>query len=99
MKPGILDVGPDHLSWIENDEEPTSIDEGLPDAHLFVVRVADEHFADIIQFMSTGTTHEGYTTQHKKELVVRAVDFSVIAGHLYEMGSDKFLRMYDLDYE
>lgn len=56
VKPGRLNFGPDHLSRIENGNEPTNLDEGFPDAQLFVVRIIDEHFADIIQFLSMGTT-------------------------------------------
>lgn len=63
LKPGRLNVWPDHLSWIENGEEPTSFEEGFPDAQLFVVRVSDEHLMDIIQFLSMGVAPEGYTTQ------------------------------------
>ena len=54
VKPGRLNAGPDHLSRIETGEEPTNLVEGLPDAQLFVVRVADNHFADIIHFLMTG---------------------------------------------
>ena len=35
VKPGRLKDGPNHLSRIENGEEPTNIDDGLPDAQLF----------------------------------------------------------------
>ena len=31
VKPGQLNAGPDHLSCIEIGEEPTNIDDGLPD--------------------------------------------------------------------
>jgi hypothetical protein len=93
VKPGRLNAGPDHLSRIETGEEPTNLEEGLPDVQLFVVRVADNHFADIIHFLTDqGMAPEGYTSQQKKELVVCATDFSVIAGHLYKMGSDEILR-------
>lgn len=30
VKPGRLNVGSDHLSWIEIGEEPTNLEEGLP---------------------------------------------------------------------
>lgn len=56
-----LNVGLDHLSRIENGEE--NMDEGFPDMHLFAIRIANEHFTDIIQFLSTGIAPEGYTTQ------------------------------------
>lgn len=48
MKTRCLNDGPDHLSWIETGDEPTILEEGLLDAQLFVICVADDHFADII---------------------------------------------------
>ena len=64
VKPKRLNSRVDHFSRIENGEEPTNIDERLHDAHLFVVRVVDEHFADIILFISIGVAPKGYTRQH-----------------------------------
>ena len=62
MKPRRLNVGPDHLSRIATSEQPISLEEGLSDAWLFAVHVVDDDFADIIQFLTTGTTLEGYST-------------------------------------
>ena len=39
MKPGRLNVGPDHLSWIETGKEPNNLEEGFPDAQFFAVRI------------------------------------------------------------
>ena len=58
------------------------------------MHVADGHFEDIIHFLMTGTVPKGYYVQQKKELVVHATDFSVIARHLYKMGNDEILQMY-----
>ena len=66
VKPRHLNAGPNQLSRIENGDEPTNLEEVLPDAQLFVVRIANDHFADIIQFLSTGTAPEMYTAQQKK---------------------------------
>lgn len=82
-------MGLDHLSHIETGEEPTNLEEGLPDAKLFVVRVVDGHFEDIIHFLTTRISPEGYSVQQNKELVVRVIAFSVIARHLYKMGTDE----------
>ena len=35
FKPGKLNVDPDHLSRIDTGEEPTGVEDDLPDAHLF----------------------------------------------------------------
>lgn len=99
LKPRRLNAGPYHLSRIENGDEPTNMEEGLPDAQLFVVRIANDRFTDIIQILSIGTTPEGYSTWKNKELVVCTVDFYVIVGHLYKMGSYEILWRYVLEYE
>jgi len=99
VKLGCLNAGPDHLSQIEMGEEPTNLEEGLPDAQLFIVHIADRHFEDIIHFLTMGTASKECSVQLKKELVVRAADFSVSTGHLYNMGNDEILRWYVLKIE
>jgi hypothetical protein len=37
VKPGKLNTGPDHLSWISNGEEPMNIEDNFLDAWLFSV--------------------------------------------------------------
>lgn len=86
-----MNAGPDHLSCIETREEPTNLEEGLHDMNLFAVCIVDSNFEDIIHFLMMKMTPEGYTSQQKKELVVRVADFFVIAGHLYKIGSDEIL--------
>lgn len=94
VKPGHLNAGPNHLSRIETGEEPTNLEDGLPDAQLYAVRVADGHFEDIIYFLTIGTVPQGYSIQQKKELVIRATYFTVIVGHLCKMGNNEILRRY-----
>lgn len=89
-----MNAGPEHLSWIEIGEEPTNLEEGIPDAQLFSMRITNEHFEDIIHFLKKETSLEGYFFHQNKELVVQAEYFSVIVGHLYKMGIDEILRRY-----
>lgn len=88
MKSGRLNTGPNRLSRIEMGEEPTNLKEGLPDAQLFVIHIADRHFEYVIHFLKIGNASKEYSIQQKKELVVCAVEFSVITGNLYKMGND-----------
>jgi hypothetical protein len=92
VKPGRMNKGPDHLSRLEHGEEPTNLEDTLPDAQLLAIRNIDDHFTEIVQFLSTGMAPSEYTIPQKKQLVVRAADFSLIAGHLYKMGPDEILR-------
>lgn len=54
MKLGRLNVGPDNLSQIEIGKEPNNLEEGLPNVQLFAVCIVDNHFVDIIRFLTRG---------------------------------------------
>ena len=66
VKPRWLNVGPDHLSWIESGEEPTNLEDNLPDPQLFVIDVVDKEFDAIIHLLNTGYAPEDYSTWQKK---------------------------------
>jgi hypothetical protein len=56
-----MNKGPDHLSRMEHGEEPTSLEDTLSDAHLLSIRNLDDHFADIVHFLSIGMAPSEYT--------------------------------------
>jgi hypothetical protein len=66
VKPGRMNKGPDHLSSLEHGEEPTNLEDTLPDAQLLTIRNIDDHFADIVYFLSTGMAQSEYTIHQKK---------------------------------
>ena len=63
LKLGRLNFGLDHLSRIEIDEEPSNLEEGLPNAYLFAICVANDHFSNIIYFLTKFMKTKGYTNQ------------------------------------
>jgi hypothetical protein len=89
---GRMNKGPDHLSRLEHGEEPTIMEDTLIDAQLLSITNIDDHFADIVQFLSIGIAPAKYTIPQKKQLVVCAADFSLIVGQLYKMRPGKILR-------
>jgi hypothetical protein len=91
VKPGRMNKGLDHLSRLEHGEEPTSLEDTLSNEQLLTIRKIDDHFIEIVQFLSTGMAPSEYTMTQKKQLVVHAIDFSLIAGQLYKMGPDEIL--------
>ena len=84
-------MGLDHVSRIESGKEPNILEDNFPDAQLFAVTVHDNKYLSIIHFLTTGYTHEGFATMQKKQLVVKVVDFTLIAGQLYKLDSDEIL--------
>jgi hypothetical protein len=80
VNPGRITKGPDHLLRLDHGEEPTSMEDTLPDEKLLVIRNIDDQFIDIVQFLSTGIAPAKYTIPQKKQLVVRTANFSLIVG-------------------
>jgi hypothetical protein len=46
VKPGRMNKGLVHLSRLEHGEEPTSLEDTLPDAQLLIIRNIDDHFVE-----------------------------------------------------
>lgn len=99
VNPGRLNAGPDHLSRLESGEDPSNLEDNLPDAQLFSIQIVDDYFLDIIQFLDIGNAPSEYTEKQRKQLVVKAVDFTIIVGQLYKFGPDEVLRRYVLTHE
>ena len=66
FKPGQLNASLNHLSRIENGEEPTNIEDGLPYAQLFHVEIADDYNGPIVQFLSIGISLVDMLISQKK---------------------------------
>jgi hypothetical protein len=79
VKPGKLNTRLNHMSRITNGEEPMNLEDNFPDAQLFSVQIVDEYFADIIQYLSTRTVPHEFNIAQKKNLVVRASYYQLIA--------------------
>jgi hypothetical protein len=65
-KLGKFNSGPDHLSHILSSEDAKNLDDSLPDAHLFAIRMVDDYFVDIVQFLSTRVAPLDFTVAQKK---------------------------------
>jgi hypothetical protein len=54
VKPGKLNARPDQLSRILSGEDAWNLDDNLLDVQLFAVKMVDDYFTDIVQFLSIG---------------------------------------------
>jgi hypothetical protein len=68
------------------------LEDNFPDAQLFSVQVVDEYFTDIIEYLCIGVVPQEFSTTHNKNMVVRATEYQLIAGHLYKMGAYTIFR-------
>ena len=66
VKPRRLNAGPDHLSRLDTGEEPTSLEDNMSDAQLFVIQIVDDYFKEIMEFLTKGTMPTGYNVKKKK---------------------------------
>ena len=82
VRTGKLNVGLDHLSWIDTGEEPTGVEDDLLDAHLFHIEAVPEELEEIAQFLETGQAPEGMNTKKKQILSMKAAPYSLINGFL-----------------
>jgi hypothetical protein len=56
-----MNKGPDHKSRLEHGKEPNSLEDTLLDAQFLSIRKMDDHFIDIVQFLSTRMDPSEYT--------------------------------------
>ena len=96
---GRLNSGPENLSRLQSGEERVNLKDSLPDAQLFAITMFDDHYRDIIQFLSTRYAPKWFSITQKKQLVVQATNFQLIAGQLYKMGPDEILCHCVLEHE
>ena len=65
VKSGRLNVGPDHLSRLENGENGGPLDDQLLDADLFRVEEIPDYLEQTKIYLTTGQCPEEYTTTQK----------------------------------
>jgi hypothetical protein len=66
VKPGKLNARIYHLSHILSREEAGNLDDNLLDVQLFVVKMVDDYFLNIVQFLSTGMESSEMEVVQKK---------------------------------
>jgi hypothetical protein len=83
----------------QTERNQTNLKDNFPNAQLFSVHIVDDHFAKIIQYLSTGTVPQEYTTAEKKNPVVCTTGYQLITRNLYKMGTYSILQRYILAHE
>jgi hypothetical protein len=82
VKPGKLNVRPDHLSRLELGESGGLIDDQLLHAYMFRIEAILHYLSDIALFLTICTMTTGYSATQKRHLMVLATDYQLIVGQL-----------------
>ena len=82
----------DFLSRLSKEVNPTSIDDSLPDAHLFNVDVIPVEYADVLYYLKNNTFPLEYTDKQKQQFVYKMRPYTLIGKVLYKQGRDGILR-------
>jgi hypothetical protein len=77
----------------------TSIDDDLPDAHLFILNSSPKYLEDISNLLEEGNDLEDLPTSKKKVLAMKVASFTNINLYVYKMGIDNVLRRSMLEHE
>ena len=80
------------MSRIDIGEEPTGVEDDLPDAHLFQIEVVSTELEEIAQFLENGQASEGMSMKKKQILAMKAAPYSLINKFLYKMSLDDILQ-------
>jgi hypothetical protein len=80
-------------------EDPTNIEDDLPDAHLFCVKETPKDLNKIENFLEEGKAPKDISTNKKKVLALKVAPFTIINKYLYKMGHDDVLRIFSIEHE
>ena len=87
------------MSRVESGEDPTGLDDDLPNAHLFRVEAIPSELAEIGQYLQEGKALDHYLEKKKKILTIKVSPFTLISGNLYKLGLDDILHWCSLEHE
>ncbi|XP_031393661.1 uncharacterized protein LOC116205261 [Punica granatum] len=82
----------DHLSRLVRDEEPLPISDSFPDEHLFHVQGEEPWYADLVNFIVTGTFPPGLTKARRNKLRSDSRYYIWDEPYLWKLCSDQVIR-------
>jgi len=92
-KPGKENVVADFLSRLDlpTSEEGT-VDDQMPDEHLFAISVLSPWFADIANYLVSVQFPPHLSSKEKSIIMRKSASFTWIGGNLFKLGPDQILR-------
>ena len=84
---------------LESGEEPVSLHDSIPDTHLFVFNIVNDHYRHISHLLATIYVLEWFATTQKKQLIVKYAHFQLIVRQLYNIVLHEILYQCVLKHE
>eukprot|EP00253_Pinus_taeda_P030241 PITA_30241 len=72
--------------------EEGTVDDQMPDEHLFAISVLSPWFADIANYLVSAQFHPHLSSKEKSRIVRKSAPFTWIGGNLFKIGPDQILR-------
>eukprot|EP00253_Pinus_taeda_P029761 PITA_29761 len=92
-KPGKENVVADFLSRLDLPAgEEGTVDDQMPDEHLFTISILSPWFADIINYLDSTQFPPHPSSKEKSRIVRKSAPFTWIGGNLFKLGPDQILR-------
>eukprot|EP00253_Pinus_taeda_P017782 PITA_17782 len=92
-KPGKENVVADFLSRLDLPAgEEGTMDDQMPDEHLFAISVLSPWFVDIANYLVSAQFSPHLSSKEKSRIVRKSASFTWIRGNLFKLGPDKILR-------
>eukprot|EP00253_Pinus_taeda_P018631 PITA_18631 len=92
-KPGKENVVVDFLSRVNlTAGEEETVDDQMPNEHLFAISVLSPWFADIVNYLVSAQFPPHLSSKEKSIIVRKSASFTWIGGNLFKLGLDHILR-------
>ncbi|KAJ9555676.1 LOW QUALITY PROTEIN: hypothetical protein OSB04_010290 [Centaurea solstitialis] len=91
-KSGAQNLVADHLSRIVSNEEPLPLDDKFPNEHLFEVKTTIPWYADIVNYLVTGTTPKELPRSKRDKIKSDSKYYMWDDPYLWKQGSDQIIR-------
>ncbi|KAJ9542794.1 hypothetical protein OSB04_029300 [Centaurea solstitialis] len=91
-KSGAQNLVADHLSRIVSNEEPLPLDDKFPDEHLFEVKTTVPWYANIVNYLVTGTTPKELPRSKRDKIKSDSKYYMWDDPYLWKQGSDQIIR-------
>ena len=92
-KPGKENVVADFLSRLDLPTgEDGTVDDHMPDEHLFAISILSPWFADIANYLVSAQFTPHLSSTEKRKIIRKSASFTWIEGNLFKLGPDHILR-------